>query len=174
MGVAVKLPSIYGRKNRQEHLRFSELISSRAPKKQRSAVAALVRTVFVQESAEPQSVLSLHRTHARGKIETLFGNLKTRGFDLEATHVTDPGKLETLLVIMIIAATLAAKKGAAAKKIRLIPDKTHGRKAISLFSLGLNTLGQILARRFPEQIKRFLDQLFSPNIPVKPSIRLGF
>lgn len=36
IGVAVQLPSIHGRQNRHEHRRFSELISSSAPKKQRS------------------------------------------------------------------------------------------------------------------------------------------
>ncbi|MFQ5563802.1 MAG: transposase [Parvularculaceae bacterium] len=117
---------------------------------------------------------ALARYRARWKIETLFGNLKTRGFDLEATHIADPGKLETLLVVMTIAATFAAKTGAAANQIHPIQDKIHGRKAVSLFSLGLNTLRQILARRFPEQIKRFLDQLLSPNLPLKPLIRLGF
>ncbi|MFZ5617098.1 MAG: IS4 family transposase, partial [Pseudomonadota bacterium] len=118
--------------------------------------------------------LALARYRARWKIETLFGNLKTRGFDLEATHITDPKKLETLLVIMSLAATLAAKTGAAAHEIRPIPDKAHGRRAVSLFALGLAVLRQLFARDVPEQVKRFLNQLLSPNFPIKPLIRLGF
>jgi len=117
---------------------------------------------------------ALVRYRARWKIETLFGNLKTRGFDLEATHITDPGKLETLIVIMTIAATLAAKTGACAHRICPIPDKAHGRKAVSLFAHGLAILRRLFARNIPEQVKRFLDQLLSPVIPIKPLIRLGF
>lgn len=117
---------------------------------------------------------ALARYRARWKIETLFGYLKTSSFDLEATHITEPGKLETLLVIMTIAATLAAKTGAAAHKIRPIPDKAHGRKAVSLFAHGLVILRQLFARNIPEQVKCFLNQLLSPNIPIKPLIQTGF
>ena len=123
-------------------------------------------------NSRPKPALARYR--ARWSIETLFGNLKTRGFDLEATHITDPEKLETLLVIMTIAATLAAKTGAAAHQIRPIPDKAHGRKAVSIFAHGLAVLRQILARAVPEQVKRFLDGLLSPSLPLKPLIRLGF
>jgi hypothetical protein len=34
------------------------------------------------------------------EIETLFAALKTRGFNLEATHMTDPAKLSTLIAIL--------------------------------------------------------------------------
>lgn len=123
-------------------------------------------------NGRPKAALARYR--ARWKIETLFGNLKTRGFDLEATHITDPGKLETLLVVMSLAATLAAKTGACAHQIRPIPDKAHGRKAVSIFAHGLAVLRRILARALPEQVKRFLDALLSPSLPLKPLIRLGF
>lgn len=123
-------------------------------------------------NSRPKPALARYR--ARWKIETLFGNLKTRGFNLEATHIADPGKLETLIVIMTIAATLAAKTGACAHRICPIPDKAHGRKAVSLFAHGLAILRRLFARNIPEQVKRFLDQLLSPIIPIKPLIRLGF
>lgn len=118
--------------------------------------------------------LALARYRARWKIETLFANLKTRGFDLEATHITDPDKLETLLVIMTIAAALAAKAGAAAHQIRPIPVKKHGRKAVSIFALGLAILRKIFARDLPEQASNLIARLLSPNLSPKPLIRLGF
>lgn len=123
-------------------------------------------------NGRPKAALARYRR--RWTIEILFGNLKTRGFDLEATHITDPEKLETLLVIMTIAATLAAKTGACASQIRPVPVKSHGRKAVSLFSLGLAVLRKVFARTIPEQINRFLGQLLSPTMPVKPLMRLGF
>ena len=76
---------------------------------------------------------ALERYRRRWSIETLFGNLKTHGFDMEATHITDPKKLETLLVLMAVAAALAAKTGAGAACVRPIPVKKHGRRAISHF-----------------------------------------
>ncbi|MFC0206581.1 transposase, partial [Novosphingobium soli] len=118
--------------------------------------------------------LALARYRARWKIETLFANLKTRGFDLEATHITDPDKLETLLVIMTIAAALAAKAGAAAHQIRPIPVKKHGRQAVSIFALGLAILRKIFARDLPEQASNLIARLLSPNLSPKPLIRLGF
>lgn len=117
---------------------------------------------------------ALARYKQRWTIETLFGNLKTRGFDMEATHIADPEKLSTLIAIMAIAATLAAKTGAAANRIRPIALKKHGRRAVSLFALGLETLRKIFAHKISDQIKHFLEQLFSPKIPIKPLKALGF
>ena len=117
---------------------------------------------------------ALARYRQRWTIETLFGNLKTRGFDLEATHITDPNKLETLLVLMAVATTLVAKTGASAERARPIPVKKHGRRAVSLFALGLATLRKIFSRKFSEQIIVFLHALISENIPPKPLITLGF
>lgn len=123
-------------------------------------------------NSRPRSALARYR--ARWTIETLFGNLKTRGFDLEATHITDAGKLETLLVVITIAATIAAKCGVAAHQIQPIQKKAHGRKAVSIFALGLATLRKIIARDIPEKVKNLLDRLLSPKMPIKPLIQLGF
>ncbi|MBK8537096.1 MAG: transposase [Candidatus Competibacteraceae bacterium] len=35
----------------------------------------------------------------RWQIETLFSGLKSRGFNLEETHVTDPERIKRLLII---------------------------------------------------------------------------
>jgi hypothetical protein len=122
--------------------------------------------------SRPRQALALYRK--RRTIETLFGNLKTRGFDMEATHMTKPEKLSTLIAMMALATALSVKTGVAADAVKPIPVKKHGRRAVSLFALGLAILRKIFARSIPEQIKRFLDQLLSPNMPVKPLMRLGF
>jgi hypothetical protein len=46
---------------------------------------------------------ALARYRQRWTIETMFGNLKTKGFALEATHLTDPDKLGTLLALLAFA-----------------------------------------------------------------------
>jgi hypothetical protein len=47
----------------------------------------------------------------RWKIESMFRGLKTGGFNLENSHVTDPKRLTTLISIVAIAFSLALKAG---------------------------------------------------------------
>jgi Transposase DDE domain len=117
---------------------------------------------------------ALTRYRQRWTIETMFGNLKTKGFALESTHLTNPDKLCTLLALLAFAVALSVKTGAARARLQAIPIKTHGRRAWSLFALGLNTLRKILAVGSPDQIIAFLAQLLSPNLPVKPLLSLAF
>ena len=104
----------------------------------------------------------------------MFGNLKTKGFALEATHLTNPDKLSTLLALMAFAVALTVKTGVAMERLRAIPIKKHGRRAWSLFALGLNTLRKIFVVASPVQIIEFLDQLLSPKLPVKAMRSLAF
>jgi hypothetical protein len=71
--------------------------------------------------------------------------------------------------------TRAARRARAASPApRLLPaSRTHGRRAWSLFALGLNTLRKILAAGSPDQIIAFLAQLLSPKLPVKPLLALA-
>jgi len=114
------------------------------------------------------------RYRQRWTIETMFGNLKTKGFTLEATHLTDPDKLSTLLAIMAFAVALAVKTGVAMARLHPIPIKKHGRRAWSLFALGLNTLRKIFAAANPVQIIAFLKALLSPKLPTKHLRSLAF
>ena len=111
---------------------------------------------------------ALARYRQRWTIETMFGNLKTKGFALEATHLTDPDKLDTLLALLAFAVTITVKTGAAMARLHPIPVKKHGRRAHSLFALGLYTLRKIFVAANPAQIIAFLGQLLSPKLPVKP------
>ena len=40
----------------------------------------------------------------RWEIETMFSCLKTRGFRMEDTHITDPDKIEKIVFVLAIAA----------------------------------------------------------------------
>jgi hypothetical protein len=117
---------------------------------------------------------ALARYRQRWTIETMFGNLKTKGFALEATHLTDPDKLGTLLALLAFALTLTVKTGVAMARLHPISVKNHGRRARSLFALGLHTLRKIFVAASPAQIIVFLDQLLSPKLPVKPLRALAF
>ena len=117
---------------------------------------------------------ALARYRQRWTIETLFGNLKTKGFALEATHLTDPNKLCTLLALLAFAVALTVKTGLARARLNAIPIKKHGRRAWSLFALGLHTLRKIFVASNPNQIIIFLDQLLSPKLPIKSMRALAF
>ena len=104
----------------------------------------------------------------------MFGNLKTKGFALEATHLTDPDKLCTLLALLAFAVALAVKTGVAMARLHPIPVKNHGRRARSLFALGLHTFRKIFVTANPAQIIAFLGQLLSPKLPVKSLLPLAF
>ena len=96
----------------------------------------------------------------------MFANLKTKGFNMEDTHITDRDKLATLLVVLALAVTLAVKTGVAASCLKPIPVKKHGRRAWSLFALGLHSLRKICATASDNQIIVFLKQLMSPKSPI--------
>ena len=117
-------------------------------------------------SSSPRHALARYRQ--RWTIETMFGNLKTKGFALEATHLTDPNKLCTLLALLAFAMALTVKTGVARARLHAIPIKKHGRLACSLFALGLHTLRKICVAASHDQIIAFLAILLSPKLPIKP------
>lgn len=106
--------------------------------------------------------------------ETMSGNFKTKSFNLEDTHITDPDKLSTLLVVLALAVALSVKTGAALARLNPIPLKKHGRRAWSLFALGLHGLRKIFVSPRLDLIFHFLTQLLSPSLPLKPLMNMGF
>jgi hypothetical protein len=101
-------------------------------------------------SGRPRGALAAYR--ARWTIESLFATLKTRGFNMEDTHITDHRKLSTLLALLTLAVAIAVKTGHAAAQRAPIRLKAHGRKACSVFSLGLTTLRKLCARLPRDQV----------------------
>lgn len=101
----------------------------------------------------------------RWRIETLFGNLKTRGFRLEDTHLTDGERVSRLLSLLTLAGCWALLAGEFAGRERSIKIKKHGRAEKSVFRLGFDTLRncfcQILARLGQKQRFQQLTLLLS-------------
>jgi hypothetical protein len=85
---------------------------------------------------------------------------------LIGAHITDPGKLSTLLAVLALTVTLCVKTGVAAARLRPIPIKKHGRRAWSLFALGLGALRKIAAAANPAQVIVILQQLLSSKLSV--------
>lgn len=108
--------------------------------------------VIVASSMESDEIL---RDYAlRWKIESLFGCLKSRGFCLEETHLTDKERLEKLLALLTVAFCWAYIAGEWLTRTNPIKIKKHGRLAKSLFRHGFDHLRRILCNQ-DSSTKRF-------------------
>ncbi len=90
----------------------------------------------------------------RWQIETAFKALKTSGFNIEDTHLTDIDRINKLFALVLIAFIWAYKAGIYLDSIVPIKIKKHGRKAKSLFKYGLTFLANAL---FSNDINKFKD-----------------
>ena len=80
----------------------------------------------------------------RWGIETLFGIFKSRGFNLEDTHLQDSERLSRLFALLTIALCWAYRTGQWLSEQQPIPLKKHGRKAKSVVRYGFDYLRRIL------------------------------
>lgn len=99
----------------------------------------------------------------RWGIETLFGALKSRGFNLEDTRLQDSERISRLLALLALAFTWAFVVGewqAAVKELNL---KKHGYRPKSIFRLGLNILCRLVTNleRFDLIVWRKVIKLLS-------------
>ncbi|MFO1257921.1 MAG: IS4 family transposase [Gammaproteobacteria bacterium] len=94
--------------------------------------------VIVASTHEPEHALMRYKK--RWNIETLFGFLKSKGFNFEDTHVTLPERLHNLLSVLTIAFCFAYKVGQIIAKEQPIKTKKHGRLEKSVLRLGLDFL----------------------------------
>jgi hypothetical protein len=80
----------------------------------------------------------------RWEIETLFGCLKSRGFNFEDTHLTKPERISKLLGLLTLALCWCMLLGEWQHEQKSIAIKKHGRRAKSLFRHGLDRLRNIV------------------------------
>ncbi len=90
----------------------------------------------------PESAIETYKL--RWEIETLFGCLKTRGFNLESTHLTEPERINKLVALLAITFCWCHVTGEWLNEIKPIKIKKHGRKAISIFRYGLDCLRETI------------------------------
>lgn len=83
----------------------------------------------------------------RWQIETMFGSLKSRGFDFEETHLTMPEKISKMVLLLGLGLCLALRMGKyQVQEVKAVKMKVknNGRLAKSLFRIGLDALQNIL------------------------------
>jgi hypothetical protein len=98
----------------------------------------------------------------RWSIEVFFQSIKKRGFDIEATHLTDPIRIRKLFALVAIAFLICFVVGLEKDKIQAITIKNHGYKANSFFRTGRDFLRKILKNRWLQKdVERFCNDLFN-------------
>lgn len=129
-------------------------------KKGRDNYLAVISNAFQGEEA-----LELYRM--RWGIETLFGHLKQRGYQFEATHMTKKERIEKLLGVLTLAFALCLRWGHKLEADSPTPIKKHGYPAKSLFRRGFEDLHRILTapHRFREEVAAFFKTVKPQFLP---------
>lgn len=120
--------------------------------------------ILAARGIEGEAIFEAYRN--RWEIETLFAALKSRGFDLEATHLTRPGRIRKLLGILAFAYTWARLIGLDRKRREGPPRRcANGHRAKSLFRYGLDRLRKLVNNSYQMQAKLFrcLQVLTEPS-----------
>lgn len=109
--------------------------------------------LFISNEEAPQMMAE---DRQRWQIETLFGCLKSRGFDLEGTHLADAERLGKLLGVLAVAVCWSWLAGEKIRVQKPITRKKHGRRAKSVFRVGLDYLEELFgtAGRYSEKRTR--------------------
>ena len=96
---------------------------------------------------KPEQAMEYYKQ--RWQIETLFKGLKSSGFNIEDTHVTDLERLEKLFSLTMVAFVWYYKIGDYLdENVKRIIIKQHGRRAVSVFKYGLDYLSKFLFTGF--------------------------
>lgn len=101
---------------------------------------------------KPDKAQALYKE--RWQIESAFKALKTSGFNIEDTHLTDIERVSKLLSLVLIAFAWVYRVGIYLDTLKPIKIKKHGRRAKSLFKYGLTHIAKLL---FNNDIDKFND-----------------
>jgi len=116
-----------------------------------TAVREKGSTWMLISNRHPNTARALYEQ--RWAIETLFGVLKSRGFDLEATHLVASERIERLFGVLAVALVWVLGVAVRCMAERPEPVKTHGRLARSLFRVGLDRLTQWISRGASSELR---------------------
>lgn len=139
---------------RRAGLVFADLAPGEHRHEQHLIYGNRLHVVAAREGEEPWILVTnrwpesaeqvLHLYGQRWSVETTFGALKSRGFDLESTHLRSSARLERLVGVLAVALLWAVKVGRWCHEQRPIKRKKHGRRSMSLFRYGLDHLCRCL------------------------------
>ncbi|MDQ3179452.1 MAG: transposase, partial [Acidobacteriota bacterium] len=120
------------------------------------------KTEYLIVASRERNKYALEEYKVRWQIETMFGCLKSRGFNFEETHLTQPEKLNKLVMVLGLGLCLAMLMGeiqvTVLRKVKMRLKKNK-RLAKSLFRIGLDALQNVLFNRHKAK-KKIQLQLF--------------
>ena len=122
--------------------------------------------VVSNKLAEP-NLLTIYAK--RWRIECLFANLKSKGFNFEDTHFTAKDRIGNLTKLVVLALTICYLIGLVRASYKPILMKKHGYKQNSFFRYGYDLLIQKLNNNFNEAIKIIL--LCMKHLPIEVKCR---
>ena len=150
-----------------EYVKAKVVIRRIAPSASETGDAFLVLAtclVLATWAVDPERATTFYKE--RWGIETMFAALKSRGYRLEETHLTAPGRVERLMGLLALAFAWTHVIGER-RATREGPPRTksHGRRQRSLFRYGLDLLRGILTTPEPQPAAFFdcLRGLRSPT-----------
>lgn len=91
---------------------------------------------------KPEEALEYYKQ--RWQVESMFKAMKSSGFNIENTHLTDLERITKLLVLVILTFTWVYLTGIELNKLKPIRILKHGRLAKSYFKYGLEAIAKIL------------------------------
>lgn len=96
----------------------------------------------------------------RWQIEMCFKSMKSSGFDIEKTHLTDLDRIRKLTLLIMIAFVWCYKVGIYLhENIKQIIVKKHGRKAESIFKYGLKFIAGCLLNPYNRDVSELFNFL---------------
>lgn len=118
-------------------------------------------------TSRKDATAAVNRYHDRMCIETLNRDLKSSGYDLERGKVTQPKRLENLLIPIAFAYILAVIQGHIEELIQPVPPLK--KRSLSLFTKARNRMIDLLERtplsRILHLFQQFFQFLFSLLLP---------
>ena len=106
---------------------------------------ALSNGVFLAISSKNINTSWIKKYRKRWSIERMFLSMKTHGFNLEQTHLTNAKRLRKLIAVIAIAFATCCRVGKFLNEKKPIQIKKHGRKLYSIFTYGLNWIKERLS-----------------------------
>jgi hypothetical protein len=126
------------------------------------------------EPSTPNEAIKIYAI--RWEIETLFGCLKSKGFNFEDTHIIHRGRIKKLIAVLTIAFCWAHLTGEwRNQQEKVIRLKKHGRPQCSFFRYGLEWISERLYKRgqkLRQLTKRTVDLFGGLALPI-PSEGFG-
>ena len=129
-----------------------------------SAIKLEDQYLILATNQQRQDALDTYKK--RWGIEVLFANLKSRGFNLEETHLIHPDRIEKLIALLAIACTWAHIIGQWIAIANPLKIKKHGRMEKSLFRYGLDHLQYVLLniKQQYQQFRKCIRLLINPTL----------